>query len=122
MFVAASVYLPSSNSSYLHGQVRCSDAIKCKLDSIRLKVIPSFCTAQPVLCITLQHPIWWLFFQLVQKGQRRATFAELKLLFAIRMPQIGLQRPGVLSKNKEMKKIWVNRKSAVDFHFAAVEL
>ena len=40
----------------------------------------------------------------MQKEQTRAAFAELNLLFAIIMPQIGWQLPGLLSKNKEMKK------------------
>ena len=37
------------------------------------------------------------------------------------MPQIGLQLPGLPSKNKEMKEMCVIPKSAVVFHFAAVE-
>ena len=38
---------------------------------------------------------------------KRAVFAELKLLSAIIMQQIGLQLPGLLPKNKKMKKRWV---------------
>ena len=38
------------------------------------------------------------------------------------MPQIGLQLPGLPSKNKEMKEMCVIPKSAVVFHFAVVEL
>ena len=69
-----------------------------------LKVIPWFCIAQPFLRITLRHPRWRRFFTLAREGQTRAAFAELKLLFEITMPQIALQLPGLLSKNKKMKK------------------
>ena len=81
-----------------------------------------FCTAHPILRITLLHTRWRRFFLLARKQQTRATFAELKLLFAIIMPQIGLQLPGLPSKNKKMKEMCVIPKSAVVFHFAAVEL
>ena len=53
------------------------------------------------------HPGWRPFFPL---EQTRAALVERKLLFCrakafIRnMPQIGWQLPGLLSKNKEMKK------------------
>ena len=87
-----------------------------------LKVIPLFCTAHPLLRITLLHPRWRRFFLLARKQQTRATFAELKLLFAIIMPQIVLQLPGLPSKNEEMKEMCVIPKSAVVFHFAAFEL
>ena len=56
---------------------------------VAVKVIPLFCTAHPVLRITLLHPRWRRFFPLARKEQTRAAFAELKLLFAIIMPQIG---------------------------------
>ena len=59
---------------------------------------------------------------LARKEQTRAAFAELKLLFAIIMTQIGWQLPGLLSKNKKMEEMCVIPKSAVVFHFAAVEL
>ena len=88
----------------------------------RLKVIPLFCTAHPLLRITLRHPRWRRFFLLARKEQTRAAFAEVKLLFAIIMPQFGWQVPGLLSKNKKIKEICVIPKSAVVFHFAAVEL
>ena len=52
------------------------------------KVIPLFCTAHPLLRITLRHPWWRRFFLLARKKQTRAAFAELKLLFPIIMPQI----------------------------------
>ena len=87
-----------------------------------LKVIPLFCTAHPLLRITLPHPRWRRFFPLARKEQTRAAFAELKLLFAIIMPQIGWQLPDLLSKNKKMTEMCVIPKSAVVFHFAAVEL
>ena len=87
-----------------------------------LKVIPLFRTAHPLLRITFRHPRWRRFFPLARKEQTRAAFAELKLLFAIIMPQIGWQLPGLLSKNKKMKEMCVIPKSAVVFHFAAVEL
>ena len=87
-----------------------------------LKVIPLFSTAHPLLRITLLHPRWRRFFLLARKQQTRATFAELKLLFAIIMPQIGLHLPGLPSKSKKMKEMCVIPKSAVVFHFAAVEL
>ena len=61
-------------------------------------------------------------FPLARKEQTRAAFAELKLLFAIIMPQIGLPLPGLLSKSEKMKEMCVIPKSAVVFHFAAVEL
>ena len=77
-----------------------------------LKVIPLFCTAHPLLRITLPHPRWRRFFPLARKEQTRAAFAELKLLFAIIMPQIGWQLPGLLSKNENMKEMWVIPKSA----------
>ena len=54
-----------------------------------LKVIPLFCTAHPLLCITLRHPRWRRFLPLAGKEQTRAAFAELKLLFTVIMPQIG---------------------------------
>ena len=76
------------------------------------KVIPSFCTAHPLLRITLLHPRWRRFFPLARKEQTRAAFAELKLLFAIIM----------LSKNKKRKEMCMIPKSAVIFYFAAVEL
>ena len=79
------------------------------------KVIPLFCTAHPLLRITLLHPRWRRFFPLARKEQTRAAFAELKLLFAIIMPQIGWQLPGLLSKNKKMKEMCVIPKSAVVF-------
>ena len=81
-----------------------------------------FCTAHPLLRITLLHPRRRRFFPIARKQQTSAAFAELKLLFAIIMPQIGLQLPGLLSKNKKMKEVCVIPKSAVVFHFAAVEL
>ena len=55
----------------------------------QLKVIPLFCTAHPLLRITMLHPRWRRFFPLARKERTRAAFAELKLLFAIIMPQIG---------------------------------
>ena len=87
-----------------------------------IKVIPLFCTAHPLLRITMLHPRWRRFFPLARKERTRAAFAELKLLFAIIMPQIDWQLPGLLSKNKKMKEMFVIPKSAVVFHFAAVEL
>ena len=59
------------------------------VSSSLLKVIPLFLTAQPLRGITLRHPRWRRFFLLARKEQTRAAFAELKLLFAIIMPQIG---------------------------------
>ena len=90
--------------------------------NIAVKVIPLFCTAHPLLHITLRHPRWQRFFPLARKEQTRAPFAELKLLFAIMMPQIGWQLPGLLQKKRKMKVMCVIPKSAVVFHFAAVEL
>ena len=87
-----------------------------------LKVIPLFCAAHPLLRITLPHPRWRRFFSVARKEQTRAAFAELKLLFTIIMPQIGRQLPGLLSKNKKRKEMCVIPKSAVVFHFPAVEL
>ena len=72
------------------------------------KVIPLFCTAHPLLHITLRHPRWRRFFPLERKEQTRAPFAELKLLFAKIMPQIGWQLPGLLSQNKKMKEMCVS--------------
>ena len=66
--------------------------LKQKFSSIRfgmVKVIPLFCTAHPLLRITLLHPRWRRFFPLARKEQTRAAFAELNLLFAIIMLQIG---------------------------------
>ena len=87
-----------------------------------IKGIPLFCTAHPLLRITLRHSRWRRFLPLARKEQTRAAFAELKLLFAIIMPEIDWQLPGLLSKNKKMKEMCVIPKSAVVFHFAAVEL
>ena len=53
------------------------------------QAIPLFCTAHPLLHITLRHPRWRRFFPLERKEQSRAPFAELKLLFAKIMPQIS---------------------------------
>ena len=86
-----------------------------KTKEINVKIIPLFCTAHPLLRITLRHPRWRRFFRLARKEQTRATFAELKLLFAIIMPQIGWQLSGLLSKNKKMKEMCVIPKSAVVF-------
>ena len=86
------------------------------------KVIPLFCTAHPLLRITLPHPRWRRSFPLARIEQKRAAFAELKLLFAIIVPQISSQLPGLLSKSKKMKEKCMIPKSAVVFHFAAVEL
>ena len=69
-----------------------------------VRVMPLFCTAHPLLSITLLHPRWRRFFPLSRKEQTRAAFAEPKLLFAIIMPQIGSQLPCLLSKNKKIKK------------------
>ena len=91
-------------------------------DRFWFKVIPLFCTAHPVLRITMLNPRWRRFFPLARIERTRAAFAELKLLFAIIMPQIGWKLPGLLSKNKKMKEMCVVPKSAVVFHFAAVEL
>ena len=55
-----------------------------------VKVIPFFCTVHPLLRIILGHPRWRRFFPLARKEQIGAAFAELKLLFTIIMPQIGL--------------------------------
>ena len=63
------------------------------------KVIPLFCTAHPVLRITLWHPRWRRFFPLAalaRREQTRAAFAKLKLLFATIMRQIGWQFPDLL--------------------------
>ena len=87
-----------------------------------VKVIPLFCTVHSLLRITLPHPRWWRFFSLARKEQARAAFAELKLLFAIIMPQVGRQLPGLLSKDKKMKEMFVIPKSAVILHLAVIEL
>ena len=76
-----------------------------------VKVIPLFLHCAPSTAHNIAS----------SKEQTRAAFAELKLLFAIIMPQIGWQLPGLLSKNKKMKEMCVIPKSAVAFHFAAVE-
>ena len=76
----------------------------------------------PLLRITLRHPRWRRFFPLARKEQARTAFAELNLLFAIIMSQICWQLTVLLSKNKKMKEMCVIPKSAVVFHFAAVEL
>ena len=89
---------------------------------IPFKVIPLFGTGHTLLRVILQLPTWRRFFPLAQKEQTGTAFTELKLLFAIIMLQIGGQLPGLLSKNKKMKKMYVIPKSAVAFHFAAVEL
>ena len=44
-----------------------------------VRVMPLFCTAHPLLSITLLHPRWRRFFPLSRKEQTRAAFAELKL-------------------------------------------
>ena len=41
-----------------------------------LTVIPLFCSAHPLLRITLRHPRWRRFFPLARKEQTRAAFAE----------------------------------------------
>ena len=69
-----------------------------------IKVIPLFCTAQTLLRIILRHPRWRRFFPLARKEQTRDAFAELKLSFAIIMPQIGWQLAGLLSKTRKWKK------------------
>ena len=80
-----------------------------------IKVIPLFCTAQPLLHIIWRHPRWRRFFPIARKEQIRTTFAEPKLIFAIITPQIDWQLPGFLSKNKKMKEMCVIPKSAVVF-------
>ena len=62
-------------------------ALDCTENAI--KAIPLFCTAHPLLRITLPHSRWRRFFPLARKEQKRAAFAELKLLFALIMLQIG---------------------------------
>ena len=42
-----------------------------------------FCTAHPLLRITLRHLRWRRFFPLARKEQKRAAFEELKLSFAL---------------------------------------
>ena len=75
-------------------------------DNDGLKVIPLFCTAHPLLRITLRHPRWRRFSPLrAQKEQTRAAFARLKLLFAIIMPQIVLQLPGLLWKTRTARPV-----------------
>ena len=69
-----------------------------------IKVIPLFCTAQTLLRIILRHPRWRRFFPLARKEQTRDAFAELKLSFAIIMPQIGWQLAGLLSETRKWKK------------------
>ena len=71
------------------------------------QAIPLFCTAHPLLHITLRHPRWRRFFPLERKEQTRAPFAELEVLFAKIMPQISWQLPGLLSQNKKMKEMCV---------------
>ena len=87
-----------------------------------IKGIPLFCTAHPLLRITLRHSRWRRFLPLARKEQTRAAFAGLKLLFSTLMPEIDWQLPGLPSKNKKMKEMCAISKSAVVFHFAAVEL
>ena len=108
--------LPSPALGALH------KAMKKNRNLIIIKVIPLFCIAHPLLRIRFRHPRWRRFFPLARKEQTRAAFAELKLLFAIIMSQIGRQLPCLLSKDKKMKEMCVIPKSAAIFHFAAVEL
>ena len=55
------------------------------------------------------------------KRTSKGRFCKAKV--AIIMPQIGQQLPGLLLKSKKMKEMCViPTKSAVVFHFAAVEL
>ena len=115
-------YLDFSNESYTTLKSVISSFKICLQNYGQLKVIPFFCTAHPLLRITLPHPRWRRFFPLARKEQTRPAFTELKLLFAIIMPQIRRQLPGLLSKNKKMKEMCVIPNSAVVFHFAAVEL
>ena len=60
-----------------------------EIQKSKLKVIPLFCTAHPLLRITMLHPRWRRFFPLARKERTGAAFAELRLLLAIIMPQIG---------------------------------
>ena len=69
------------------------------------KVIPMFCTAHPPLRITLPHPRWRRFFTLARKEKTRAAFAELKLLFAIIMPQIELELCGIIKMS--WLRLWI---------------
>jgi len=55
----------------------------------------------PSTAHNIAHPRWRRFFLLGQKEKTRAAFAELKLLFAMIMPQIGRQLRGLLWKNKK---------------------
>ena len=75
--------LPSPALGALH------KAMKKNRNLIIIKVIPLFCIAHPLLRIRFRHPRWRRFFPLARKEQTRAAFAELKLLFAIIMSQIG---------------------------------
>ena len=43
---------------------------------LKLKVIPLFCTAHPLLRITLRHPRWRRLFPLARKEQKRARFCR----------------------------------------------
>ena len=71
---------------------------------IKLKVIPLFCTAHPLLRITLPHPGWRRLFSPARKEQTRAAFAELKLLFAIIVPQLADSFLVCYQKTRKRKK------------------
>ena len=88
---------------------------------LRVKVIPLFCTAHPLLCIILWHPRWRQFFPLAQKEQTRAAFAELKLLFPIIMNRSANSVWFAIEKQENGRNACVSEVCS-GFLFAAVEL
>ena len=44
----------------------------------RFEVIPLFCTAHPLLRITLRHPRWRRFFLLARKTKNKGRFCRTK--------------------------------------------
>ena len=87
-----------------------------------LKVIPLFCTAHPLLRITLPYPRWWRFFSLARKEKNKGRFSRAKAFIRNNNAADQPTASWFAIEKQENKEMCVILKSAVVFHFAAVEL
>ena len=67
--------LYDSARSLFTTDVNSDSTYTCRLP---FKVIPLFCTAHPLLPITLPHPRWWRFFPLARKKTNKGRFCRAK--------------------------------------------
>ena len=86
------------------------------------KVVPLFCTAHPLLRITLRYPRWRGSFPLARKEQNKGRFCRAKAFIRNNNATDRLKASWLAIEKQEMKEMCLIPKSAVVFHFAAVEL